>query len=263
MRTDEEIHRQQAGIDHHCRGKYEVPTSVKGSREINRREQHPAALEHIIPMPRNEDVAARRPYVMRRSPNPIGLGNSPIAGTPDVARLVILPVSRHPKIVLRRLRNRRALLDRLRRLGQIVHLLLLLRRPKAGSPLIAVGHLVPISGHPNMVRRRIAPNAADPNVILARVVPSPIAGDPHDVCPVRLDVGRHLLDRLGRLLRHDERRHRIGDGRLGERLMHGAMREHLLTLLSGRALVSMAPRTRNEPQSGCQNGDSRKSPMFG
>src|SRR5258707_15111885 len=101
----------------------------------------------------DEEVAARRPHVMGRRPNPIGLGDSPIAGPPHVPGLVILPVSRHPKIVWRRLRNRRSLLDRLRRLGQIVHLLLLLRRPEAGGPLKTIGHLVPISSHPNMVWR--------------------------------------------------------------------------------------------------------------
>src|ERR1700730_9740916 len=115
-------------------------------------------------MPGNEEVTARRPHVMGRSPDPIGLGNRPITGPPDVAGLIILPVARHPEIVRRRLWNRRALLDRLRRLGQIVALLLLRRRPNAGGPLKAVGHLVPISGHPNMVRRRVAPNSADPNV---------------------------------------------------------------------------------------------------
>ena len=112
-----------------------------------------------------------------------------------------------------------------------------------GDPLVTPVDLVPVAGHPLAVGRRLAPDAADPEVVVARDVPAPVARDPLDVLAGRLLVGRHLLDRVGRLLGDDRSRRRVVNHRRGERLVDRAAGQDLpalgIGLVSGRSLRAL------------------------
>ncbi len=70
------------------------------------------------------------------------------------------------------------------RFGQELDGTLLLIGPKAGYPLPATGDLVPVTGHPSLLRRCIAIDTTDPQIFLLFIIPGPIAGNPEDVFAV-------------------------------------------------------------------------------
>ena len=154
-------------------------------RKIDRRKQHTAAVDGVIPVTINKNVTARSPDVMRGNPIPIRLCAGPETGTPDIAVLLPHPTSWQPHVIWRGRGNVGASFDGCRRLGQIGHRTHLGIGPIPGSPLMTLTRLAPITGHPLAAGGQIAPDAADPKEVASFIVPCPVAGDPRDISPLQ------------------------------------------------------------------------------
>ena len=67
--------------------------------KIHRCEKRAAPAHRIIPVAAHENVAARRPHIMRGTPIPVGPAACPISRTPRIAIVIPHPVARRPAVV--------------------------------------------------------------------------------------------------------------------------------------------------------------------
>ena len=183
LRPQEEMVGEYAQVDHRRRRVGETGPRIRAPLEIDRRKQHAATADGVIPVAVDENVAARGPDVMGGDPIPIRLPSGPETGTPGIAVLMPHPTAGQPHVVRRRRGDVGTGFGGRRRLGQVLHLGRLGVGPIPGSPLEALRGLAPITGHPLAARRKVAPDAADPEEIASLVVPAPVAGYPRDVGP--------------------------------------------------------------------------------
>ena len=225
---------EHALVRHGVRRREEEGAAVQHDRrEVDRGEQHAAALERVVPVTVHEQVAAGGRTVMGRHPDPVRPVADPVPGPPDV---VAAPQPRPRDVEARRVRlgHARGEFERLRRGRQVFELLRGLRvlelcrgdlLPEAADPLPAAEHVAPAPGQPDAARRRDAPKAADPDEVGLLFVEVPVPGDPLDVVTLGLLVRRQFFDGARRQLLNDRPGRRHLGGR-GERLVDRPAGQH-------------------------------------
>ncbi len=217
----EHVQVQPRKVDHAKRPVVETRLPVNRTPPVDRGEANAAVDEPVVPVSGDKHVTAGRPHVMGGHPDPPLMPSGPIAGLPSITSLLMVPMAARPEVIVRRRRACRAAFQRFGRGGQVVHLMLFQRRPESGHPLIPAGHFLKVTGNPAAADGRNPIHARNPNEILPLVVPRPIALEPDGV-GIRLEVRRHLVDRLRRFVRDDQSGFRIEGYRRGEPLVHEA-----------------------------------------
>ena len=138
-------------------------------------EQRSTPGEPVIPVAGHIHTTAWCPVVLVRNPHVLLLAGGVVPRGPAVVVGDVVPVSRHPQLIIAGGRDIRSHFQRLRwewDVGQILRLGIV---PETADPLETTSHLGPIPRHPPASRRRIAPHTAHPQVILGLRIPAPIA----------------------------------------------------------------------------------------
>ncbi len=217
-RPHEEVNVQPTKINHAAGAVVESRPDVDRPAEVDRGEAHAPIHELVVPVAGHVDAAVRCPVIMRRHPHPAVVPRRPVARPPEIIVAFVFPATVDPEVIVRGGWAGRALFETLWGRGQVFYLLGLDGRPEPGHPLMPVVGLAPIAGDPALTRRKHAVNPGNPDIVLALVVPGPVARNPRGVF-VGLDFRRHLRNRLGRRLGHDEPRLRIKRQRFRKRLV--------------------------------------------
>ena len=210
-----------------------VPTGIVAVTEVKGGEQHASVWQAVVPIAVHKNGAAGRPDMALGNPDPVFMTDRPVARTPAVV-VVVHPASRHPEVIIGRGRDVGSVLQAFRRSGLVVQFSGLSSGPESGGPLVSPFGLRPIPGDPTLAVRSHTPQTADPEEILRLVVPPPVTGNPDDVFAVGHLLGGDFVDRLRRLLGHNDARRRIDVVLLGKRLMNRPAKLHLRGLLGSR-----------------------------
>jgi hypothetical protein len=138
---------------------------------------------------------------MIRRPDPVVSIGHPIAWTPTIALIPILPTAGYPIVIHGRLRTRRSAFETGWRIRKIVDLVRSLHRPEARDPLISTIYFGPVARYPLTIRWDISPYTANPDEVITIIFPRPITGNPLDVVSCGLNFRRNFVDGLRRGLR--------------------------------------------------------------
>lgn len=114
VRSREQVQGQEAGIEVDVRNEVKPGREVNRLVKIDRRKQHPAPRDRIVPISFDVDITTRCPNVVGRNPDPADLMRCPETGAPNVALAAPNPTAGHPGVFIRRGRTRRTPLDALR-----------------------------------------------------------------------------------------------------------------------------------------------------
>jgi len=191
--SDPKVRLQRRSEQRQPRGVVEARANVHGLAEVERRKQRSTAGKRVIPVARQEHIAAGRPEITLGHPHPVVVADRPIAGTPGVAVLLPHPAAGDPEMLGRRRLAHRPEFQRFRRrLGDVLNFFLIGHHPGSRDPLILTVGFGPVARQPPLPRRDLAPHAADPDEVRAVVIPEPVAGQPLDVVASELLLGRNL-----------------------------------------------------------------------
>ncbi len=263
MRVDEQVQEQVGEID-------DGPGAIIVARpEVDvvvvhqRGEQHSAAGDGQVVIAVDEDIAQRGPDIVRRDPNPLFVIRRPVAGPPGVPSGGPDPAAVAPIIVGRGRQSGRSGLQRRRGRGQVFDFMGVTGRPKARHPGVAPFHLGPIAGNPLAVDRGVTPESADPNPVVQADIPGPIAGNPDDIVPFRLELGRQFFDGRRRWVGDNHAGLVVGNHRFGERFMERAAQQRFgrrrIRRFAGRGQNLLRHRRRGQDQDQVTNGRRPRS----
>src|SRR4029453_2034470 len=191
-RADPQVDEEPAAIDDAPRAIDISGCQIDGGGKADRGVALGPQERAVVPIAGLIQTAGGRPDPAARAPYPIFAVGRPIAASPAIAGVVIVPCAGDVEVVVGRGGARWADFQAVGWGGPIFELTSRSADPKTGHSLPAAIDFGPVGRNPAHLRRRYAPQAADPDEILGLFVPFPVAVDPD--CSFGAIVGPDLVN---------------------------------------------------------------------